>query len=246
MNACIHYTTTNIVVNDYRGCFGCYNIILWMKSQWVSGSSDSLPWTFILLFSLASSLTLGCERDSTLVQLCSIPQNVTLVCPGETLIFTCRTVGSPLLGWSSSQYISESGVQLFFTSNDVVNASKPSPNRLSTGNLTKLNVSDPAMIIIESQLQLVVSDEYNSSQIMCSNTANGIDVAINFNVGKKLLSCIWEGFHDGIEILIISTRNYDNSWIDATISSSSLRPCHIDFCLFCRYLMGRNVGLVHR
>ena len=99
--------------------------------------------------------------------------------------FTCRTVGSTLLAWGSSQYISDSGAQLFFASDEVVNVSRPSPNGLSIGNLTKLNKSDPAMIILESQLQFVVSDEYNSSQIICSNTANGIDVAINFNVGKK-------------------------------------------------------------
>jgi hypothetical protein len=31
-----------------------------------------------------------------------------------------------------------------------------------------------------------VSDQYSTSQIICINTANGVNATITFNVGKKL------------------------------------------------------------
>ena len=78
------------------------------------------------------------------------------------------------------------GADLFFSFREMVGNSKPSPNGASFANLTVVNASDLTMIILESQLHIVVSDQYNSSQIMCSNIASGRDVTLNFNVGKKL------------------------------------------------------------
>ena len=72
----------------------------------------------------------------------------------------------------------------------MVGTTRPSPNGVSIGNLTKLNNSDPAMIILESQLHFNVSDQYSTSQIMCINTANGVNATISFNVGKKLFYII--------------------------------------------------------
>ena len=103
------------------------------------------------------------------------------------MTFTCTTVGSSLLAWSSCHYISESGVQLYFSSSeDTVGTTKPSPNGASVGNLTKVDRSDQVNIILESALQFDVSDQYSTSQIICINNANNINATINFNVGKRL------------------------------------------------------------
>ena len=131
------------------------------------------------------SATLDCESRSSFVQLCSTPQNISLVCPGQSVTFTCMTVGSTILAWSSSHYISDTGAQLFFASDESLNSSKPSPNGASIANLTMVNTSNLSMIILESQLQFYVSEEYNASQIICSNNANGVNVTISFTVGKK-------------------------------------------------------------
>lgn len=119
------------------------------------------------------------------VQLCSSQQDISQVCPGQPLIFICTIVGSPLLLWSSPHYISESGVQLFFSaSEDAVGTTKAFRNGASIGTLTKVNLSDP--IILESQLHINVLDQYSTSQIVCINAASGVNATITFNIGKKL------------------------------------------------------------
>ena len=126
----------------------------------------------------------NCEGNSVDVQLYSNLPQARLVCPGEPLTFTCMTVGSPLLAWSSSHYISESGTQLSFSKEDMMGTTKLSPNDASVGNLTKVNSSDP--IILESTLHFNVSDQYSTSQIICINSANDLSTTINFNIGKRM------------------------------------------------------------
>lgn len=98
------------------------------------------------------------------------------------------TVGSLSLGWISHQYIGEMGAEISFSFRDVVGTSDRSPNGASFANLTNVDNSDITMIVLESQLHIMVSDAYNASQIICSNTGSGTDVSINFNVGKMILS----------------------------------------------------------
>ena len=146
--------------------------------------------TWLLLFNMyvtrPATSTSNCEGNSVDVQLCSSPQDVSQVCPGQPLKFVCTTVGSPFLAWSSPHYVSESGSTLFFSdSEDTVGTTKPSLNGASIGNLTKVNSSDP--IILESQLHFNVSDQYGTSQIICINTANGVNATKTFIVGKKTL-----------------------------------------------------------
>ena len=120
------------------------------------------------------------------VQLCCNLSQALFVCPGDTVTFTCRTVGSPLLAWSSPHYISERGTQLFFSSSeDTVGTTRTSPNGASVGNLTQINRSDPINVILESILQFNVSDQYSTSEIICISTANDVNATINFNIGKR-------------------------------------------------------------
>ncbi|MCG8620371.1 MAG: hypothetical protein MJE68_00010, partial [Proteobacteria bacterium] len=52
-------------------------------------------------------------------------------------------------------------------------------NQASFANLTNVNASDQTMIMLESQLHIfMVSDQYNSSQIVCTNTGSGTSVPI--------------------------------------------------------------------
>ena len=76
---------------------------------------------------------------------------------------------------------------MFLTSRETVGTRKPSPNGTSYANLTKVNATDQTMIVLESQLHIVVSDQYNSSQITCFNTGSGTNVSINVNVGKTIM-----------------------------------------------------------
>ena len=143
----------------------------------------------ILYFMIGFNLAIpSCEGSATDIQLCSSPLNLTqdaIVCPGIALTFTCTTVGSTSLVWTSDHYISGMGADIFFSSREMVGSNKTSPNRASFANLTNINVSDLTMITLESQLHIVVSDQYNSSRIVCSNTGSGTSVPIDFNVGKK-------------------------------------------------------------
>ena len=142
-----------------------------------SGLVCSNNWLFIA--------TPNCEVSGVDVRLCSDLSQASIACPEELLTFTCTTVGSPLLGWSSLQYVRESGSPLLFSqSQDTEGDTKPSPNGASVGTLTKVNISDP--IILESTLQFNVSDQYSTSQIICINIANGVNATTEFNVGKRL------------------------------------------------------------
>ena len=106
-------------------------------------------------------------------------------------MFTCITSGSSSHEWISSQYIDDMpGDALFFVSRDPEGTRKDAPNGASFAILTMVNDSDVTMIILESQLHIVVSDQYNSSQIICSNTGSGTDVPINFNVGKNIIQTL--------------------------------------------------------
>ena len=94
------------------------------------------------------------------------------------------TIGSSIHEWFSTHYIEGS---MFLTSRETVGTRKLSPNGACFANLTKVNATDQRMIVLESQLHIVVSDRYNSSQTMCSNIGSGTDVPINFNVGKIIM-----------------------------------------------------------
>ena len=118
------------------------------------------------------------------------------------------TVGSPSLAWISEQYVSDMGAELFFTFRETAPLTKTSPNGASSANLTKVNASDQTMIMLESQLHIVVSNEYSSSQIVCSNTGSGTNVPINFNVGKKLI-IIESGSDMLVKILELKRIQFD-------------------------------------
>ena len=99
------------------------------------------------------------------------------------------TVGSSSLVWISSNHIGDKpGDEVFFISRETVGTRKQSPNGASFAILTKVNATDQRMIVLESQLHIVVSDQYNSSQITCSNIGSGTDVPVNFNVGKIIIN----------------------------------------------------------
>ena len=131
--------------------------------------------------------TPSCEGSANDTQLCSSPLNHTIVCPGIALTFTCTTVGSTSLVWTSDHYIGGMGADIFFSFRETVGSNEISPNGAGFANLTNINTSDLTMIMLESQLRIMVSDQYNSSQIVCSNTGSGTSVSINFDVGKKLI-----------------------------------------------------------
>ena len=122
------------------------------------------------------------EAARSSMQLYSIPQNLSSVQPGESVTFTRTTSGSPILVWSSIHYVSESGLQLFFGSEDTVGLLKHSPNNASVANLTMVDG-----LVLESELHIIVSSKYTRyrSTVTCFNNAQLVNASISFDVGEK-------------------------------------------------------------
>ena len=199
MTGCaISYYNNMTCIPFFREQFGCCYFI-YQGQQLVS-----IMVTFLILNSKISIYIApsNCESSRMDVQLCS--DLSAIACPGEPLTFICTTVGSPFLAWSSPHYVSESGSPLFFSaSEDIVGTPRSSLNGESIGILTKVNSSAP--IILESQLSFNVSDQYSTSQIICINTANGVNATTTFNVGKKL-HLVWYNNQSRVS----STHNSDS------------------------------------
>ena len=94
------------------------------------------------------------------------------VCPGDEINIICEIEGSPILGWSSDQYIGTGGVQLEFTTSDSAGFQRRSavnPNTVAT-----LTSADSIRRILTSTLHTIIvpSDVLNSS-IACDHRNNG-------------------------------------------------------------------------
>ena len=75
-------------------------------------------------------------------------------CPGEEITFTCETVGSPSIGWTSDEYIERDGNPLEFAQFDNVENMQHSPvNPETVVTLINKNIDGG---ILKSQLRIVV------------------------------------------------------------------------------------------
>lgn len=120
------------------------------------------------------------DGSNSLIQLYSNPQNLSSVHPGQSVIFTCTTSISQIIAWSSAHYISESGLQLFFGSDDTPGLLKRSPNNASIANLTMVDG-----LVLESELHIMVLSKYARSTVTCLNNDQIVNASISFDVGEK-------------------------------------------------------------
>ena len=105
------------------------------------------------------------------------------VCPGEEVTFTCETRGSPVITWSSDEYIGIRGTQLQFTIIDSVGTTRTSdhvnPNTVATLiNVTNENGDD----VLVSQLRIVALSGFLTSSVACIDGSSGAINTVMFHV----------------------------------------------------------------
>ena len=157
-------------------------------------------YTSSFLVSSASASEIG---GSSLIRLYSSPQNLSNVRPGQSVIFTCTTSGSQIIAWSSVHYVSESGLEIFFGSDNTVGLLKLSPNNASVANLTMVDG-----LVLESELHIMVSSKYARSTVTCLTTLN-LWMQVSPLTWVRNIVCLF-CYHYNIIILIINFLHWVN------------------------------------
>ena len=103
-----------------------------------------------------------------------------IVCPGETVTFTCVTRGTIILIWSSEEYIG--AINIDFNERDNINR----PVQASRNNntlATLVNVSmDGSTRVLVSQLRIIVSSVSLTPSVTCINELDRTSDTIPFRV----------------------------------------------------------------
>jgi hypothetical protein len=103
------------------------------------------------------------------------PAELYNLCPGQEVTITCEIRGSPIIAWSSDEYIGR-GAQLHFISIDPVGVIR----RINSTVATLINsTNDNGVTILVSQLRIIGS---LSSSVACMNHVNGMIIAIMVHV----------------------------------------------------------------
>lgn len=91
------------------------------------------------------------------------PEHREFLCPGDEVIFICRTIGSQTLEWRSDQYTNPRFL-FKFASHDPVGGVLHSPNNRDVFiNLTSSSRDDDEVIVMESQLHIRVEPNTSST-----------------------------------------------------------------------------------
>ena len=110
--------------------------------------------------------------------------NGTRVCPGQEITFTCETIGSSQLIWSSDQYIGIGGAQLQFFSRDtpgLVAASTINSDVFAT-----LISADAQSQRIVSTLHIKASSDMSNPSVMCVHSTDMTNKTFRFQyLGMK-------------------------------------------------------------
>ena len=86
--------------------------------------------------------------------------------PQDIIIFTCTTRGSPILEWFSEEYIGTGGDRLQILSESDRNTSSINPDAVAT----RISVTlENGIVVIVSELKILVSMQYPTATISCSN-----------------------------------------------------------------------------
>ena len=89
-----------------------------------------------------------------------------LACPGELVIFTCTTRGTPILEWFSEEYIGSGRERLQILSESARNTSSITPDAVAV----RINVSsESGVTVIVSELRIIAATKYPTATVPCSN-----------------------------------------------------------------------------
>ena len=110
----------------------------------------------------------------------------------QPIMFRCVVINSPILAWSSPNYIGENGIQLEFLSVSEPGAHMTSavdPNTVAMLN----SVTTGEETVIESTLRVVASSRFRISSVACHNVGQGTENSTTFEVlgeEHKLYLCL--------------------------------------------------------
>ena len=139
------------------------------------------------------------------------PEDVTLnskinaeqvVTPHVRVNFTCITRGSDILEWLSDEYIGPGGDRLQILSGSSRNSATSNSNPDTVA--TRISVTtENGEVVIVSILSIVVSAQYPTATITCSNSDRGMKQNITFKLtkGRKKLMLM-----ANLKIIIMITR----------------------------------------
>ena len=134
---------------------------------------------------MTAAVNLQVATASPLVVLSSSLPEGQGVCPGDKIMFTCVTNGSASLAWISDDYIGRGGIQLEFASFD--SPGKIARNRISpigtqASLISKEIEENETQVILESQLDVIVTSDYPNPTIKCLNVDTGIQETTSFQL----------------------------------------------------------------
>ena len=89
------------------------------------------------------------------------------LCPGVGVTFTCETRGSPIIAWTSDQYIEVGGTQLEFGAIASVGDVVRSPVYSDTVATLTVNGMIDGEQVLESTLHIVTSSQFPTSSVTC-------------------------------------------------------------------------------
>ena len=100
-------------------------------------------------------------------------QNGQSPCPGEEITFTCVTRGSPVLAWTSDQYIEQGGTQLEFATFDNENETRTIPiNPNTVATLTRKAMENGEQVL-ESELRIITVSRFPTFSVSCIHIGSG-------------------------------------------------------------------------
>ena len=95
------------------------------------------------------------------------------LCPGQVVIFTCETRGSPILAWTSEEYIEQGGTQLEFATFNAVNFTRVSPVNPNTIATLIENRNESGVRVLVSTLHIRTLSGFLDSSVTCMHIGDG-------------------------------------------------------------------------
>ena len=94
-------------------------------------------------------------------------------CPGEIITLTCVTRGSPILAWTSDQYIEQGGTQLEFATFNNEGETRSSPINTDTVATLTRKAMENGQQVLESQLRITMLPSFPTFSVSCIHIGSG-------------------------------------------------------------------------
>ena len=127
------------------------------------------------------------------------PQQVTItrlddnqgpVYPGQQISFQCKTVGSAVLAWRSTDYIGSDLVHIDFSDSEKLSTQKRSTKFNDT--VAVLTSKDSSLRVLTSILNVTATSVNLNPSVTCINGDHSTKTTFSFNViGKFLPLCVY-------------------------------------------------------